>query len=66
MTIEASRKAGWYVYGDPVHTPLGKGKVIKDCRNPGPHPLGFAYDAVWVLLDGGDNPQRFLPSEVTA
>ncbi len=44
-----------------VETPDGTGTVIKDCRLFEENP----YPTVWVLLDSGDNPQRYRPEELS-
>lgn len=50
---------------DRVNTPLGRGFVVKDNRDPGLHPFGYQHDQVWVKLDAGDNPQWFPSQEVS-
>ncbi len=44
-----------------VETPDGMGTVIKDCCLTEENP----YPMVWVLLDSGDNPQRYRPEELS-
>ncbi len=52
-----------YHQGDRVTTPDGRARVIKDCREPWPECP--THDRVWVLLDVGDNPQRYRPEELS-
>ncbi len=51
----------YYQPDERVHTPDGPGSVIADRRLEDQPP----HDSVWVLLDSGDNPQRYDPEELS-